>query len=51
VIGNMRRPPAETPGVIFATFGDAMRVPASRKSLMQAKADGADIRMVRRSTP
>jgi hydrogenase expression/formation protein HypD len=37
---------AEEPGVIFATFGDAMRVPGSRKSLMQAKAGGADVRMV-----
>ena len=37
---------AETPGVIVTTFGDAMRVPGSRKSLMQAKADGADVRMV-----
>jgi hydrogenase expression/formation protein HypD len=37
---------AEQPEVILATFGDAMRVPGSRKSLMQAKADGADIRMV-----
>ena len=37
---------AERPGVIFATFGDAMRVPGSKKSLLQAKADGADIRMV-----
>jgi len=37
---------AETPGVIFTTFGDAMRVPGSRKSLMQAKAEGADVRMV-----
>ena len=37
---------AERPGVIFATFGDAMRVPGSRKSLLQAKAGGADIRMV-----
>lgn len=37
---------AETPGVIFATFGDAMRVPGSRKSLLQAKAEGADVRMV-----
>ena len=37
---------AERPGVILTTFGDAMRVPGSRKSLMQAKADGADIRMV-----
>jgi hydrogenase expression/formation protein HypD len=37
---------AERPGTIFTTFGDAMRVPGSRKSLLQAKADGADIRMV-----
>ena len=37
---------AEQPGVIFTTFGDAMRVPGSRKSLLKAKADGADIRMV-----
>ncbi|GIT93022.1 hydrogenase expression/formation protein [Jannaschia pagri] len=37
---------AERPEVIFCTFGDAMRVPGTRKSLLQAKADGADIRMV-----
>jgi hydrogenase expression/formation protein HypD len=37
---------AENPSVIFATFGDAMRVPGSRKSLLQAKAEGADVRMV-----
>ena len=37
---------AERPDVIFATFGDAMRVPGSRKSLLQAKAEGADVRMV-----
>jgi len=37
---------ADRPEVIFTTFGDAMRVPGSRKSLLQAKADGADIRMV-----
>ena len=37
---------AETPGVIFTTFGDAMRVPGSKKSLLQAKAGGADVRMV-----
>ena len=37
---------AEREEVIFTTFGDAMRVPGSRKSLMQARADGADIRMV-----
>jgi hydrogenase expression/formation protein HypD len=37
---------AAQPGVILTTFGDAMRVPGSRGSLLQAKADGADIRMV-----
>jgi hydrogenase expression/formation protein HypD len=37
---------ADRPEVIFTTFGDAMRVPGSNKSLLQAKADGADIRMV-----
>ena len=37
---------AEMPGMIFTTFGDAMRVPGSKKSLLQAKADGADVRMV-----
>lgn len=37
---------AEQKGVILTTFGDAMRVPGSKKSLLQAKADGADIRMV-----
>lgn len=37
---------ASRPEVIFTTFGDAMRVPGSKKSLLQAKADGADIRIV-----
>lgn len=37
---------AERKNVIFTTFGDAMRVPGSKKSLLQAKADGADVRMV-----
>ncbi len=37
---------AQRKEVIFTTFGDAMRVPGSKKSLLQAKADGADIRMV-----
>ncbi|SON53947.1 Hydrogenase expression/formation protein HypD [Hartmannibacter diazotrophicus] len=37
---------AEREGVIFTTFGDAMRVPGTSKSLLQTKADGADIRMV-----
>ncbi|MBL8473942.1 MAG: hydrogenase formation protein HypD [Rhodocyclaceae bacterium] len=34
------------PQVIFTTFGDAMRVPGSRLSLLKAKAEGADVRMV-----
>jgi hydrogenase expression/formation protein HypD len=38
---------AERPEVIFTTFGDAMRVPGSAgKSLLKAKAEGADVRMV-----
>jgi hydrogenase expression/formation protein HypD len=37
---------AEQPGVIFTTFGDAMRVPGSGKSLLAARAHGADVRMV-----
>jgi hydrogenase expression/formation protein HypD len=34
------------PGVIFTTFGDMMRVPGSETSLLDAKASGADVRMV-----
>ncbi len=37
---------ANMPGMIFTTFGDAMRVPGSKGSLLQAKANGADVRMV-----
>ncbi|ABA24201.1 Hydrogenase formation HypD protein [Trichormus variabilis ATCC 29413] len=37
---------AQNPNVILATFGDTMRVPGSKTSLLQAKATGADIRMV-----
>lgn len=37
---------AERPEVIFTTFGDAIRVPGARGSLMQAKAAGADVRIV-----
>jgi len=37
---------AERPEVIFTTFGDMLRVPASRGSLQDAKARGADVRMV-----
>ncbi len=37
---------AETPGVIFTSFGDMMRVPGGDGSLLEAKAGGADVRMV-----
>jgi len=37
---------ARRDGVIFTTFGDMMRVPGSKTSLLQAKAEGADVRMV-----
>jgi len=37
---------AKTDSVIFTTFGDAMRVPGSSQSLIQAKAAGADVRIV-----
>ncbi len=37
---------ARTGGIIFTTFGDMMRVPGSRGSLLDAKADGADVRFV-----
>jgi len=37
---------AQHPGVIFTSFGDMMRVPGSTSSLLEAKARGADVRMV-----
>src|SRR5690348_10143596 len=37
---------AQADGVIFTTFGDMMRVPGSRGSLLDAKAEGADVRFV-----
>lgn len=38
---------ADRHGVILCSYGDMLRVPASkRRSLMTAKADGADVRMV-----
>lgn len=37
---------AEQPDVVFTTFGDMMRVPGSRGSLLDAKARGADVRFV-----
>ena len=37
---------AQQPNVIFTTYGDAMRVPGSKGSLLAAKSEGADVRMV-----
>jgi len=37
---------AKLPGVIITSFGDMVRVPGSHASLQQAKAGGADIRIV-----
>src|ERR1019366_8104073 len=37
---------AHRPEVIFCSFGDMLRVPGSTKSLLDAKAEGADVRIV-----
>jgi hydrogenase expression/formation protein HypD len=37
---------AARPEVIFCSFGDMLRVPGSRRSLFDAKAAGADVRIV-----
>jgi hydrogenase expression/formation protein HypD len=37
---------AEQPNVILCSFGDMLRVPGSKKSLLEAKAEGADIRIL-----
>ncbi|GAC1401566.1 MAG: hydrogenase formation protein HypD [Chloroflexota bacterium] len=37
---------AERPEVIFTCFGDMMRVPGSKGTLLEIKAQGADVRMV-----
>ena len=37
---------AHQPGVIFTCFGDMLRVPGSNGTLLEAKAAGADVRMV-----
>jgi len=37
---------AERPGVVFASFGDMLRVPGSRSDLLAARARGADVRIV-----
>ncbi|MCI0487874.1 MAG: hydrogenase formation protein HypD [Blastocatellia bacterium] len=34
------------PNIIFTTFGDMMRVPGSKTNLLNAKAAGADVRMI-----
>lgn len=37
---------AEDENVILCSFGDMLRVPGSKKSLLQAKANGADVRIL-----
>jgi hydrogenase expression/formation protein HypD len=37
---------ARRPDVVFTSFGDMLRVPGSRESLMEARAAGADVRIV-----
>ncbi|MEO0898116.1 MAG: hydrogenase formation protein HypD [Bacteroidota bacterium] len=37
---------AEQDNVILCSFGDMLRVPGSKKSLLQAKAEGADVRIL-----
>ncbi|MGA2320111.1 MAG: hydrogenase formation protein HypD [Solirubrobacteraceae bacterium] len=37
---------AHEPGVIFTCFGDMLRVPGSSQTLLDAKAEGADVRIV-----
>jgi len=37
---------ARVPGVILTTFGDMLKVPGSRSSLQEARAGGADVRIV-----
>jgi hydrogenase expression/formation protein HypD len=37
---------AKKPGVILATFGDMMRVPGGKGSMLDARSEGADIRVL-----
>lgn len=37
---------ASSPGIIFTSFGDMLRVPGSSRDLLSVKAGGGDIRMV-----
>ena len=37
---------ARIPGVTMATFGDMMRVPGGKESLLEARSEGADVRVL-----
>ncbi len=37
---------ARTPAVLMTTFGDMMRVPGGRESLLEARSEGADVRVL-----
>ncbi len=37
---------AKNPGVILTTFGDMMRVPGGKESMLEARSEGADIRVL-----
>jgi len=37
---------ARNPNVIVATFGDMMRVPGGKESMLEARSEGADVRVV-----
>lgn len=37
---------AKMPGVILTTFGDMMRVPGGKQSLLEARSEGADVRVL-----
>jgi hydrogenase expression/formation protein HypD len=37
---------SKSPGVVLVTFGDMMRVPGGKQSLYDARAEGADVRIV-----
>ncbi len=37
---------ASTPGVIFCSFGDMLRVPGTSKDLLSVKAEGGDVRVL-----
>ena len=41
---------SRTPGVVLATFGDMLKVPGSYSSLQEARAQGADVRVVYSTT-